>query len=124
MNAIISKLDQLADIQTAIEVTKKDYEAKRAEILKSVQSELDALAAEYDPLIGSAEERCTTLENEIRSDVVVFGASVRGKKFYAMFSRGRTTWNTKALDEFAVRHPEIIDFRKQGEPSVSIRLAK
>ncbi|MBI3737788.1 MAG: hypothetical protein HY258_01945, partial [Chloroflexi bacterium] len=122
--AIISKLDQLADLQNAIDVTKKDYEAKRAEILKSVQAELDALTAEYDPLITSAEERSTTLEKEIRGDVIAFGASVKGKKFYAMFSRGRITWNTKALDEFAVLHPEVIDFRKQGEPSVSIRLAK
>ncbi|MBI3741394.1 MAG: hypothetical protein HY257_06525 [Chloroflexi bacterium] len=65
-----------------------------------------------------------TLEKEIRNDVTALGASVKGKKFHAVYSHGRISWNTKALDEFAVLHPEVNDFRKQGEPSVSIRLAK
>jgi len=40
---IATKLDELAEIKAAADVTRLDYEAKRAEILKAVQAELDAL---------------------------------------------------------------------------------
>ncbi len=43
---ITAKLDELAEIKAATEVTRLDYEAKRAEILKAVQAELDALDVE------------------------------------------------------------------------------
>ncbi len=67
MRPIIAKLDQLSEIKAAAEVTRLDYEAKRAEIMKAVQAQLDDLAAEFEPLINSAEERAAELEVEIRS---------------------------------------------------------
>ncbi len=67
MHPIIAKLDQLSETKAAAEVTRLDYEAKRAEIMKAVQAQLDDLAAEFEPLINSAEERAADLEAEIRS---------------------------------------------------------
>ena len=61
MQPIIAKLDELSEIKAAAEVTRLDYEAKRAEIMKAVLAQLDDLAAEYEPLIESAEERATAL---------------------------------------------------------------
>jgi hypothetical protein len=45
---ILAKLDELDSIRTAVDVTRVDYEAKRAEILKKVQAELDALDEEFN----------------------------------------------------------------------------
>jgi hypothetical protein len=118
---ITDKLDELAEIQAAVELTRLDYEAKRAEILKSIQVELDALDAEYNPLFESSTARVATLETEIKSDVLRHGASVKGSRLYAVFYRGRVSWDAKELDHYAATHPEIVTFRKQGNPSISLR---
>jgi len=124
MEPIIAKLDQLSEIKAATEVTRLDYEAKRVEIMKAVQAQLDDLAAEFEPLLNSAEERATALEAEIRQDVLAHGASVKGRRLYAVFSRGRVSWDTDRLDVYASTHPEVIEFRTQGQPSVSVRVVK
>jgi hypothetical protein len=121
LQRIAAKLDELSQIQAAVELTRLDYEAKRAEILKSVQTELDALDAEYNPLFESSTARVATLETEIKSDVLQHGASVKGSRLYAVFNRGRVSWDTKELDHYAATHPEIVTFRKQGNPSISLR---
>jgi hypothetical protein len=121
---ILSKLEELAEVRAAADVTRIDYEAKRTEILKAVQAELDALAAEYEPLFATAEERAAALEAEIKRDVVEYGASVKGSTLHAVYARGRISWDNQGLDGYAAAHPEILTFRKEGEPSVSLRVAK
>ena len=124
MDHITAKLEELSDVQAAAETTRQDLEAKRAEILKSVQAELDALEAEFGPLLAAAEARLEALKEEIKSDVLEYGATVRGGRFQAVFSRGRITWDTHALEAYAEEHPEVADFRREGAPSVSLRQTK
>jgi hypothetical protein len=124
MDHITARLEELSEVQAAIEVTRQDMEAKRAEILKSVQAELEALEAEYMPLLAAAETRLEALKEEIKGDVLEHGASVRGGRFQAVFSRGRVTWDTHQLEAYAEEHPEVNDFRREGSPSVSLRLTK
>jgi hypothetical protein len=121
---IAAKLDELTEIQAAAAVTRLDYEAKRAEILKAVQAELDALEAEYKPLMDAAAERTAALEAEIKQAVLRHGHSVKGSQLHAVYYRGRVTWDTKSLDQYAGAHPEILGFRKEGEPSIQLRPAK
>jgi len=45
---VAEKLERLSNLRGAADVTRLDYEAKRAEILKQVQAELDALEAGGD----------------------------------------------------------------------------
>ncbi len=122
--AIFAKLEELAEIRAAAEVTRMDYEAKREELLKTIQAELDALAAEYEPLLASVQERVTALEAEIKQEVKDFGDSVKGKQLHAVYAQGRITWDNKGLEGYAVAHPEVLIFRKEGEPNVSLRMAK
>ena len=124
MSDIVSKLDELSDVQSAVDVARIDYEAKRAEILRTIQAELDALDAEYQPLFDISAERIKTLTEEIKQAVAQSGASVKGTHLHAVYTRGRVTWDTKGLDKFAVSHPEVVAYRKQGEPSVSLRSVK
>jgi hypothetical protein len=121
---IVVKLDELAEIKAATDITRLDYEAKRVEILKAVQAELDALDIEYKPLMDASAERVAALEVEIRQDVLRHGQSVKGSKLHAVFYHGRTTWDTKSLDKYAGAHPEILEFRKEGEPGVQLRAVK
>jgi hypothetical protein len=124
MNQIVAKLEELAELRAAAELTRLDYEAKRAEILQVVQAELEALEAEYAPLFEAAETRGAALEAEIRAEVVEAGASVRGSQLQAVYVRGRTSWDTAGLDAYAEEHPEVQDYRRQGAPSVSLRTVK
>ena len=118
---ITAKLNELSEVQAAVELTRLDYEAKRAELLKAVQTELDALDAEYNPLFDSSTARVATLEAEIKNAVLQYGASVKGSRLFAVFAQGRVSWDTKQLDHYAAAHPEIVTFRKQGNPFVSLR---
>ena len=89
-----------------------------------MQAELDALAQEYEPLMESVQERVAVLDGEIKAAVLQQGASVKGSRLYAMYTRGRISWDTERLDRYALDHPEVTKFRRQGEPSVSLRVVK
>lgn len=124
MSEITTKLDQLADLKKMAEEARIDYEKKRTEILKSVQTELDALDAEFTPLLQTTEERIEQLDSEIRELVLKFGASVRGKSVQALFFHGRVSWDNKGLNAYAQSHPEVTAFRRVGQPIVQLRTIK
>ena len=121
---IIAKLEELAEVRAAVDITRMDYEAKREEILKAVKAELDALAAEYEPLLASANERVAVLDTEVKRAVVEYGASIKASRLHAVYARGRIAWDNKGLDGYAVAHPEVLTFRKEGAPSVSLRVVE
>jgi hypothetical protein len=119
---VASKLERLTNLRDAANVTRLDYEAKRAEILKKIQSDLDALESEYGPLLEAADENIATLVSEIKTDVLLHGESVQGGSYKAVYMQGRVSWDNKSITKYAVSHPEILQFRKQGNPTVSLRI--
>jgi hypothetical protein len=119
---IAEKLKRLENLRGAADVTRLDYEAKRAEILKQIQAELDALDSEYKPVLESAEENIATLENEIKTDVLLHGESVSAGSYRVTYSQGRISWDNDGLAKYAEAHPEVVKFRKQGQPIVSLRV--
>lgn len=122
---IKDKLDRLYDLRAATDALRLDFEDKRAKIIPAdVRAALDELEAEYRGTADAAQENAAALEAEIKADVLAAGATVKGTGMSAIYSAGRVSWDTKALDGFAAAHPEIATFRKVGEPSVSFRVAK
>jgi hypothetical protein len=89
-----------------------------------VQEELAALDDEYQPLLATSAERLAALEEDIKAEVARHGASVKGAHVQAVFTRGRVSWDTRGLDGYARAHPEVLSFRKEGEPSISLRVVK
>ena len=124
MQQIIAKLEELSELKAAADLTRLDYEARRAEILKAVQADLDELEAEYAPLLETASDRIATLEGEVRQDVLAHGASVKGGRLRAVYVRGHVAWDTKALDGYTLSHPEVASFRTEGSPSVRLNWVK
>lgn len=121
---ITRKLDELSEVRAAADITRLDCEVKRREILAKVQGELDALDTEFAPMLEAANMRVAELEADIKARVLEFGSSVKSIVLHAIYSKGRVTWDTKALDGYTAGHPEIGAFRKEGDPSVSIRPVK
>ncbi len=120
---VAAKLTRLADLRAAVDLTRMDYESKRAEVLKKVQAELDALEAEYQPLLEAAQNNASVLEAEIKNDVLLRGQTVSSDFFQAVYMKGRVMWDTDGMNRYAAVHPDVLQYRKEGQPSVTIRAA-
>ncbi|HEX9840947.1 MAG TPA: hypothetical protein VGA72_16475, partial [Anaerolineales bacterium] len=119
---VAEKLERLTNLRGAAEVARLNYEAKRAEILKQIQAELDALDAEYNPVLDAAQENIAALENEIKTDVLLYGESISGGMYRASYTQGRVSWDNAGMTKYAAAHPDVLQFRKQGQPIVSLRV--
>lgn len=119
---VSEKLERLTSLRGAADVARLNYETKRAEILKQVQAELDALDAEYKPVLDATEENIAALENEIKTDVLLYGDTVTGGSYRASYTQGRVSWDNEGMSKYAASHPEVLQFRKQGQPIVSLRV--
>lgn len=119
---VTEKLERLSNLRGAAEVARLNYESKRVEILKQVQAELDALDSEYKPVLEAAEENISILENEIKTDVLLYGESISGGMYRASYTQGRVSWDSAGMTKYAISHPDVLQFRKQGQPIVSLRV--
>jgi hypothetical protein len=119
---VAAKLERLTDLRGAADVARLDYDSKRAEILKKIQADLDALDSEYKPILEAAEENIAALENEIKTDVLLYGESISGGSYRASYTQGRVSWDNEGMAKYAAAHPDVIQFRKQGNPIVSLRV--
>jgi len=116
------KLERLSSLRNAVEFTRLDYETRRKQILKQIQADLDALDLEYKPVMEAAEENIEALENEIKTDVLLYGESVSGGMYRATYTQGRISWDNDGITRYAESHPDVLQFRKQGQPIVSLRV--
>jgi hypothetical protein len=118
---IKQKLDRLANFQA-----QKDYFAlQKQELIDQVmtpeiKNRLDEIEVEFTDRLQALDDNITALEEEIKQDVLAYGASIKGTFLRAVWNKGRVTWDNKGMDEFAITHPEILYFRKQGEPFIRI----
>jgi hypothetical protein len=119
---VTEKLERLSNLRGAAEVARLNYETKRVEILKQIQTELDALDSEYKPVLEAAEENIAALENEIKTDVLLYGESISGGMYRASYTQGRVSWDGAGMTRYAASHPDVLQFRKQGQPIVSLRV--
>lgn len=120
---ILDKLQALADMYAERDLINLDLAQKSAEIMRPVQPELEALSAEYAPLLDTVGQRIAALEAEIKQATLVAGKSQgNGGRVVAVYTAGRTAWDGKRLEGYAAAHPEIEMFKSVGAPSVSIRV--
>lgn len=119
---IITLLDQLAEIESQIDVLNIERTiARKAAIPAEVQAELDAIEAEFQSKKDAAEANVVELRDRIDPLVLEHGASVKGERMTAVYMKPRITWDAKALDGYAINHPELFAFRKEGKPTVTVR---
>ncbi len=119
---VVAKLERLSNLRGAADVARLDYENRRTEILKQIQSELDALDSEYKPVLEAAAENIAALENEIKTEVLLYGESISGGMYYAAYNHGRVSWDNEGMAKYAASHPDVLQFRRQGQPIISLRV--
>jgi hypothetical protein len=119
---IKTKLDQLADLQSAWDVAMLERQELIKKILTpEIEAAIQEIEIEFTERTEVVTGKIADLTAEVKAEVVKLGASVKGDYLQAVWSKPRVSWDTKALEGYAAAHPEIVTFRKVGAPSVSIR---
>lgn len=112
--ALTAELEQLINT-----ILTPEIKAKVEEIKTEFQPKFDAL--ESDEKYNAKKLEAETLTDQIKSEVIEAGSTIKGSSLQAVYTKGRVSWDTKSLDGYVVAHPEVGQFRKVGDPSVSIR---
>ena len=116
------KLDKLSELQAQASVIRLHFDDLKAQILTpELQAALAEIDAEMETSLDAANMGINKLISEIKEDVIKECATVKGNFLMAVWNKGRISWDTKGLDGYAVAHPEMAAFRKEGDPSVTIR---
>ena len=116
---MLNELWQVRGYLESLKLRKRD--ALDALITSEIRSRMLAIEAEFEPGITETTDRIAQIEVSIREQVIRDGGSTKGTHLHAIFVKGRVTWDGKALDGYSRANPEILPFRKEGSPSVSIR---
>ena len=118
-------LEQLANVEAQAQLINIHFDDLRKNILtEEIQAQLAEIEAERAETMKSVAAGIETLREQIKAAVIANGSTVKGSMFQAVYVKGRDSWDTKALDGYAAAHPEIIQFRTTGNPSVTIRSVK
>ena len=113
MSNIAQMLDELAELQQ-----------KRTELALPFRSEIAAIQDELDTVCAELDMNIQNMEGTIKVRVLSWGETVKGKSLMGVYSKGRTSWDTKALEGACAIYPGLEKLKKVGEPSVSIRTVK
>ena len=118
---LANKLDKLANFLAQRDV----FSLQKKELIDQVltpeiRARLDEIEAEFAGKLEAVEANIAALEDEIRQEALRQRVSVKGSFLRVLWHKGRVSWDTKSLDNYARSHPEVTAFRKQGEPYVSI----
>ena len=119
---IADKLDRLAEFQAQKDMLAIDKQALIDQVLTpELKARLEEIDAEFAGRSEAVDANIAALETEIKEGVLSKGATVRGSHYMAVWNRGRVAWDDKSLSHYAQAHPELLQYRRQGEPSISIR---
>jgi hypothetical protein len=118
---VASRLEQLAEAKRYATEIRAAYQTRRESVLEQVRAQLESLDNEFAEMLREADEEVSRLESEVKEAVRQGGASVKHEGIHAIYMRGRVTWDNRGLSRYAETYPEVLEFRRVGNPSVSIR---
>lgn len=122
VEAITTSINTLSEYRSQIDVLElQKQELKDAILTDDLLAELRDIDIEFEEREKVARIRIAELTTLIKDAVVAHGKTVKGDYLMAVRNKGRVSWNTKKLDGFAVAYPALLELRKEGKPSVTIR---
>lgn len=125
MTAIAELMQNLEDARARLDLLRADVATlKDKAIPAEVKLALAEIDAEYEDALTAAGEAYAAAEKAAKDAIAEHGESVNGQFLQAVWGKPRVTWDAKALDGYALNHPELFAFRKEGAPTVSIRSIK
>ena len=121
---IYGKIEKYSDLTLGIDAIGQEKQTLIDQVLTpEIKEKLAEIDAEFDPKVEEISQQKSALEAEIKQEILEAGRTIKGTYHSFVWSKPRVSWDTKALDGYAVSHPEITQFRTEGSPSVSVRKA-
>ena len=112
------KLERYSDLTERLTfLTQSLTELKDKAIPDEVKEALAEIDAEYKPMIDHAQGVLNLVLDDIKTEVLTAGSTVKSSRCMAVWAKGRSSWNGKLLDGYAMDHPEILQAKKIGEPT-------
>jgi hypothetical protein len=99
-------------------------DAKMAAILHQLDPEtaerVQAILKEFEEREAQLTAEIAQQEAAIKQFVIETGATAQGTHLQAIIMVPRVTWDNKGMATYAALHPDVLAYRKVGEPSVQI----
>lgn len=115
-------LDRLAEYQAQRTIAELDRQALIDSVLTpDIKAKLADIEAEFADKVGAVDQNINDLTAQVKQAVISEGQTVKGNYLQAVYMKGRVSWDTKTLEGLAIVMPKLLDAKKEGEPSVSIR---
>lgn len=119
----------LENMLNTLSALRVEYSSMPETKMAAILHQLDPATAErVRAIIGECDEHEAQLKADIaeqeaavKTYVLATGAGGHGTYLQAIIIAPRITWDTKAMEVYSTLHPEILPYRKVGEPSVQIR---
>ena len=122
MEELQNQIDQYSDLAYQCDALTIKKQSLIEEIMTpEIKAKLVEIDAEFDPILLQLNLNKSVLERNIKEQILTLGRTVSGIYHCFRWSRPRVTWDTRALDGYGAAHPEILQFRKEGKPIISVR---
>lgn len=122
IDSLTQELNELGKLKEQHEALGLEKAAQIAQVYTpEIRARVEEIEAEFASRDESIRKEITDLEARVKARAVKYGETVRGANWQAVWSRGQARWDTKSIDKYAESHQEILVFRIEGQPSVSIR---
>ena len=116
-------LDEYTNNLAGIDTFKMEKDKRYGMVITpEIKAQLENIDREIDPIIEQFNTRAAELADLIKAEVIAAGETISGEHHQAVYSKPRVSWDSKGLEGYAVAHPEILVFRSEGNPSVSLRV--
>src|SRR5512146_2680225 len=102
------KLDMLADLRDRRAAAVLAVDAEIEALQAPIREQLRALEAAKLAATMALDAEISDVEAVIKLDVLKAGATVKGVRLMAVWSKGRVSWDNKRLDGYAMAHPELL----------------
>ena len=119
------KLNRLHELRSEYAETMNKRIAEIDTILTpEIKEMVDGINLKWEEATLNLTTAIAELEDEIKTDVLAAGESIKGERLMAVWNKGRVSWDGKLLDGMAKIIPQLETARKVGEPTVAIREVK
>jgi len=123
-------VDEIKGALTSLSLLQEELDAQNqmmqdlVNALFETNPEANDRRVEIQEQIDVYQEQVDAQMQFVKDKALLLGESVKGEDLQAVWSKGKTSWNSQQLLGFAKAHKEILEMKKEGAPSISIRKVK
>jgi uncharacterized protein YifE (UPF0438 family) len=118
---VIRSFRALSEARSEAAALEAEYREARSAILAQVREQLEGVDAQYAERLRTVSDAAANCEEELRALLLDLKHSVTLAGIRAVYVSGRVTYDSKRLEAYAETHPEVREFRKLSNPTVSLR---